>query len=69
MATTKKLPEDLEVLTPTQLAAYLSMGRDKVYELLGAGRIPAVKFGRTYRIPRKPLEEWLERQAAESLSS
>ena len=28
-----------------------------------------IVFGRTYRIPRKPLEEWLERQAAESLTS
>ena len=69
MATTKKLPDDLDVLTPTQLADYLSLGRDKTYEMLAAGRIPAVKLGRTYRIPRRALEEWLERQAAESLSS
>ena len=69
MATTKKLPDDLDVLTPVQLAEYLALGRDKVYALLAAGRIPAVKLGRTYRIPRRALEEWLARQAAESLSS
>ena len=69
MATTKKLPDDLDVLTPVQLAEYLALGRDKVYALLAAGRIPAVKLGRTYRIPRRALEEWLERQAVESLSS
>ncbi len=69
MADTKKIPDDLDVLTPAQLAEYLSLGRDKVYAMLAAGRIPAVKLGRTYRIPRRALEEWLERRAAESLSS
>ena len=69
MATTKKAPEDLDVLTPAQLAEYLSLGRDKVYAMLAAGELPAVKLGRTYRTPRRALEEWLERQAAESLTS
>ena len=69
MADTKKLPDDLEVLTPIQVAGYLSLGRDKVYAMLAAGKIPAVKLGRTYRIPRKSLEGWLARQAVESLSS
>lgn len=68
MAATKKIPDDLDVLTPTQLAEYLSLGRDKVYAMLAAGQLPAVKLGRTYRIPRRALEEWLQRQAAESLS-
>lgn len=69
MATTKKIPDDLEVLTPRQLAEYLSLGRDKVYAMLAAGQLPAVKLGRTYRTPRKALEEWLERKASASLSS
>ncbi len=69
MATTNSIPDDLDVLTPTQLAEYLSLGRDKVYALLAAGELPAVKLGRTYRTPRRALEEWLQRQATKSLPS
>jgi len=65
MATTE-LPD---VLTPRQVATFLGIGRDKTYALLAAGELPAVKLGRTYRTPRRALEEWLERQAAESLTS
>ena len=64
MATTKPA-----VLTPIEVADFLGIGRDKTYAMLAAGKIPSVKLGRTYRIPRRALEEWLERQAVESLSS
>ena len=65
MATTK-LPD---VLTPRQVMDYLQLGRDSVYQLLASGELPCVRIGRTYRTPRRALEEWLERQAAESLTS
>ena len=57
------------VLTPREVAAFLSIGRDKTYRMLAAGEIPSVRLGRTYRTPRRALEEWLARQAAKSLST
>ena len=62
MATTK-LPD---VLTPSEVANFLGIGRDKTYRLLAAGEIPSVKLGRTYRTPRRTLEEWLERKSLSS---
>ena len=64
MATTKTA-----VLTPKEVATFLGLGRDKTYRMLAAGEIPSVRLGRTYRTPRRALEEWLDRQAAESLTS
>ena len=57
------------VMTPKEVASFLGLGRDKTYALLASGQLPSVKLGRTYRTPRKALEEWLERRATESLSS
>ncbi len=58
-----------DVLTPMEVAAFLGIGRDKTYQMLAAGELPSVRLGRTYRIPRRALEEWLARRAAESLTS
>ena len=61
-----KLPD---VLTPKQVADYLQLGRDKTYQMLRSGELPGVRVGRTYRIPRRLLDDWLARRAAESLTS
>ena len=61
-----KLPD---VLTPKQVADYLQLGRDKTYQMLRSGELPSVRLGRTYRIQRLALDDWLARRAAESLTS
>jgi len=61
-----KLPA---VMTPKQVAGYLQLGRDKTYQMLKSGELPCVRIGRTYRIQRCALEDWLARRAAESLTS
>ena len=44
-------------LRPTEAAAMLSVSRTRLYEMLNAGTIPAVRLeGRTWRIPRAALE-------------
>ena len=58
-----------DVLTPKQVAEYLQLGRDKTYQMLRSGELPGVRVGRTYRIPRRLLEEWLARGATNSLTS
>ncbi len=61
-----KLPE---VLTPKQVADYLQLGRDKTYQMLKCGELSSVRLGRTYRIQRRALDDWLARGATKSLTS
>ena len=58
-----------DVLTPKQVAEYLQLGRDKTYQMLKSGELPCARIGRTYRIQRRALDDWLARRAAESLTS
>ncbi|MCI0818201.1 MAG: helix-turn-helix domain-containing protein, partial [Chloroflexi bacterium] len=48
---------------------YLQLGRDKTYQMLKSGELPCARIGRTYRIQRRALDDWLARRAAESLTS
>ena len=45
-----------EYLTPEEFRAYVSLGRNTVYELLRRNEIPHVRFGRTIRIPKAALQ-------------
>jgi excisionase family DNA binding protein len=40
----------------------LSIGRTKAWQLVASGEVPAVKIGRSVRVSRKELEQWLEEQ-------
>jgi len=45
-------------LRPVEAARMLSISRTRIYELLNAGSIPAVRLeGRTWRIPRAAIEK------------
>jgi excisionase family DNA binding protein len=39
------------LLKVTEAAKLLQLGRDRIYELVASGRLPALHFGRTIRIP------------------
>jgi len=47
------------VLTVKQVCERLNLSRSKVYELLAAGRLHAIKVGRMTRIPRQELERFI----------
>jgi excisionase family DNA binding protein len=49
-------------MTVEQMAKYLQIGRTAAYELARRDGFPAVRFGRTIRIPREGLLLWLSRQ-------
>lgn len=44
-----------------EAARALSVGRDKVYELIAKGELRAKKAGKRTLIPRSSIEAWLER--------
>jgi excisionase family DNA binding protein len=50
------------LLRPIEVAETLGISRSKVFELLSAQELPSVHIGRSTRIPRPQLEEWIRAQ-------
>lgn len=51
-------PEPI-MLRPREVAELLRLSRSEVYRLIERGTIPAVRIGRSVRVPRR----WVEAQA------
>lgn len=51
---------DDELLTPEESAAFLKMHIDSVRRLLRSGKLPGVKVGGGWRIPKSALKAMLE---------
>lgn len=50
---------DKVVYSTKEIAELLSIGMNKVYELLQQNKLPYIKVGKKYIIPRKAFENWL----------
>lgn len=48
-----------EFLTPAEVAVTLKIGKASVYIMVTAGILPAVRLGRTVRIPRAEFEAFI----------
>lgn len=48
------------LLTPEDAAELLSIGRSKVYELMGDGRLASVRIDASRRVPMSALVEFVE---------
>jgi excisionase family DNA binding protein len=55
---------DKLVYNAHEVSKVLNIGMNKVYELISQGKIPHVKVGRKYIIPKEALENWLKESAA-----
>ncbi len=53
--------QSLDLLSIPELCQELGMGKSWVYRRLRSGEIPSVKLGRTIKVKREDLEEYLER--------
>ncbi len=53
------------LLTPKEVAKTLGLSQSYVYELLASETLPSITIGRTRRIPRRALEEFVATRAAE----
>jgi len=51
---------DLELLSIAQVCQRLDMGKSWVYRRINEGEIPSVRLGRTIKIRRADLENYLE---------
>jgi excisionase family DNA binding protein len=48
-----------QLLRAEQVAERLGLGRTKVYELIGRGEIPVIRFGAAVRVPEQALAEMI----------
>jgi len=57
------------LLTISQAAKLLSLGRTKVYELIATEGLPVVRFGRAKRVSVASLQRWIESREQKELSA
>jgi excisionase family DNA binding protein len=56
-------------LTVADICDYMDVSTFVVTSVLRSGELPAVKFGREWRVARDDFEDWLNSQRAVSMSS
>lgn len=49
-------------LTVLDICDTLAIGRNKGYELVNSGKLPALKLGSTYRIPREAFIRFIKEE-------
>lgn len=49
----------LTVLSVSEVAEYLGVGKNRVYELLNAGALKGFRMGSTWKISRMALENYI----------
>jgi excisionase family DNA binding protein len=57
---------DKLLLRPEEAAEVLSIGRSRLYELLGRGELASVRIGTSRRVPAEELVRYVERLCAET---
>ena len=58
-----------EFLRPADIAPLLGVTTGRIYQLIAAGEIPAVRLGRAWRVPRAAWDEWLQEKVGEALAA
>ena len=53
-----------EILTVTDVAEILYTGRNTIYELLASGDLKGFRIGKSWRIPKQNLEEYIIHKCA-----
>jgi excisionase family DNA binding protein len=59
------MTQDTLVVTPPEAARLLGLGRTTVYKLIRSGDLKAIRVGRSVRVPREAIPEFIERKLAE----
>jgi excisionase family DNA binding protein len=61
--TVRTAEEPAGLMTIEEVARYLRLSRAKTYQLAAVGTIPTIRLGRSVRVPRRRLDEWLAAQS------
>jgi excisionase family DNA binding protein len=60
MAPERKLAE-VRFLTVAEVASIMRVSKMTVYRLVHAGDLPAIRVGRSFRVPENAVHEYLQR--------
>lgn len=55
-----------DILTVSEIAAYLRIKEKTAYRLAGEGKLPAFKVGGSWRFRRAEIEQWINEQTGEN---
>ncbi len=53
------MSSEVILLTVAEVQEATRLGRTKVYELIREGKLPVIRIGRSVRIRRDSLDQWL----------
>ena len=56
---------DVRFLTVAEVAGMMRVSKMTVYRLVHAGELPAIRFGRSYRVPESAVADALQRPIAD----
>jgi len=50
------------LITPKEATEVLSIGRNRIYELVATGQIKAIRSGKAIKIPMTEVRRWIDSQ-------
>lgn len=53
-------PEDVQFLKPREIATRLRVAPMSVYRMIHSGELPAIRVGKSYRVPVAAYEEYVK---------
>ncbi|WP_062381745.1 helix-turn-helix domain-containing protein [Demequina pelophila] len=56
-------PQRTSFMTVNEVAQMVRVSRMTVYRWIHAGELPAVRFGRSFRVPQQAVEHFMEQAA------
>jgi len=65
VAVSQDLP-DVRFLTVAEVAGLMRVSKMTVYRMVHSGVLPAVRFGRSFRVPESVVERAIHRPVADS---
>lgn len=57
--------QDVRFLTVAEVAELMRVSKMTVYRLVHAGELPAIRFGRSYRVPESAVAELMNKPIAD----
>jgi excisionase family DNA binding protein len=58
---------EVRFLTVAEVASVMRVSKMTVYRLVHSGELPAVRVGRSFRVPEKAVHEYLEQSYIEAM--
>ena len=68
MSESEERLSEVRFLTVAEVAALMRVSKMTVYRLVHSGRMPAVRFGRSFRVPEAAVEQYLRNAVVDGRS-